>query len=73
MILFQIYFNGEYLPTEKDPQKFFYLTSPQLFKWGFSAPIRIGSKHHSDDRNGVKEFTFIVLGFGFVYNVNWDN
>jgi len=73
MKLIQIYHNEEMLPTESSPQRAFFVTLPQIFKWGLSAPITIGYAYLNDSRYGTKELKVIVLGFGFIYNINWDN
>ncbi len=73
MIIKQLWFNGEMLPDQKARQKGFYVTLPQIYKWGINAPISIGAAKLNQPTYGQLELKIIILGFGFIYNENWDN
>ncbi len=73
MKLIQVYFNNEHLPSKITPQKSLHLSLPQIYKWGIAAPINIGFGTSENAHYGAFEFKIIVLGFGFIYNSNWDN
>jgi len=73
MKLIQLYFNAEHLPTKTNPQKSLHLTLPQIYKWGITAPVNIGFGTAETPQYGATEYKIVILGFGFIYNSNWDN
>ena len=63
-----IWFNEEYLPTRKEPQKRLFLLYPTLYYFGIDIPTSIG---YFKNKESV-DYCFIILGFGVRYNKNWD-
>lgn len=62
-----LWWNKERLPSPKERQKILNLWLPDLFPC-LNLPTCIGltySKQHIT-------FCFVILGFGFTYNENWD-
>lgn len=68
MIKFQIWWNEEVLPSKAEPQKILYCTIPYIHQWFISAPIYIGVNVGLEHI----EYACVILGFGIIWNKNWD-
>ena len=68
MNMLVIYHNMVLLPTQDDPQTMLGITSPSLQKWYITLPTYIGINRSENHW----ELAFVILGFGFIFNKNWD-
>lgn len=64
----QLYFNGEYLPNQEEPQISIDAYFPDVGLFYFKGATYMGIR--SSDQ--YFEISFTILGFGIVYNRNWD-
>jgi len=67
-----LWHNNEYMPTRRFPQKQLLFIMPTIEKCYISLRFSIGIVETQSFDQYSKTYSFIVFGFGFEYNINWD-